>query len=161
MLIHEWLNKWNVNLFPLLKTEYTTIGLDPSQGSPTFHQHLDWVLVESSVAIKQDSQDPVTMCHLDSWNRCAFKLLEKRNKCIFRFGKNAFDLSIGPFNGVEGFVGTGLYADGVVIRVRIGTFAPRASKLHWCISCRELVLRADVVELRSVEVSRKMSFQSG
>jgi len=83
MVIHEWLNKWNVNLFPLLKTEYTTIGLDPSQGSQTFHQDLDWVLVESSVAINQDSQNPVRISHRDSWNICAFKLLEKRISTLF------------------------------------------------------------------------------
>ena len=61
LLIHEWVNKWNVNLFLLLNTEHTTIGTDPSQSSPTFHQHLDWVIVESSVAFNQDPQNPVTI----------------------------------------------------------------------------------------------------
>jgi len=42
MAIHECLDKCNVNLFPLFETEHTPIGLDPSQGSPTFHQHFDW-----------------------------------------------------------------------------------------------------------------------
>ena len=31
------------------------------------------------------------------------------------------------------FVGTGLYADGVLIRVRIGTIAPRVELLQSCI----------------------------
>ena len=70
----------------------------------------------------------------DSWNLYALKSLEERNNYTFACAKNTFDLSIGPFNGVDnktslvyelctGLVGTCLYADGVVTRVRIGTFA--------------------------------------
>ena len=73
-----------------------------------------------------------------------FQIVGKTNRYTFRFGKNAFDLSIGPFNGVDdrtslvyelstGFVGTGLYADGLVIRIKIGTFAPRVQLLQSCI----------------------------
>ena len=72
------------------------------------------------------------------------QIVGKKNKYTFRFGNNAFDLSIGPSNGVgdrtspvyelsTGFVGTGLYADGVVIHVKIGPFAPRVELLQSCI----------------------------
>jgi hypothetical protein len=72
------------------------------------------------------------------------KLLEERNKYIFGFGKNTFVLSIGPLNEVDDrtslvyellteFVGTCLFADVVVIHVRIGTSALRVELLQGCV----------------------------
>jgi hypothetical protein len=69
--------------------------------------------------------------------------MEERDTYTFGFGKNTFDLSIGPFNGVDnrtspvyelwtGVVTTGLYADGVAIRVTISTFVLRLDLLQSC-----------------------------